>query len=185
MILDAYENALKIKPKKDHRFRIEHSTIVDDELIKRIKKIGAIPIPQPEFVYSSGDTYRKLYGDRADMIFPLKSFLDAGIKPAFSTDCPVVDEDPMLVLRSACRRQTTSGNYLGRDQAISLMDAIRMYTYNGAYASFDEDIKGSLEVGKLADFIILSKPILDTSIDDLCSIEVEETVVGGEVVYSK
>ncbi len=185
MILNAYENALTILPKEDHRFRIEHCAITDQELIGRIKALGVIPIPQPEFMYSSGDTYYKLYGDRVHMMFPLKSFLDAGIPCAFSTDCPVVEEDAMLVLRSAVKRESSTGRDVGKEQEISIMDAIRMYTMNGAYAAFEENQKGSLEKGKLADMIILSKPILDTAVDNLCSIEVEKTFIGGKVVYSK
>jgi predicted amidohydrolase YtcJ len=97
----------------------------------------------------------------------------------------VVEEDVMLVLRSAVKRESSTGRDVGKEQEISIMDAIRMYTMNGAYAAFEENQKGSLEKGKLADMIILSKPILDTAVDDLCSIEVEKTFIGGKVVYSK
>lgn len=185
MMLDAYENALSIMPRENHRHRIEHCAIVDEALIERIKKLGVIPIPQPDFLRSSGDTYRKFYGDRVDMMFPLKAFLDAGIPCALSTDGPVAGEEPMLVLYSACKRVTSSGQEMNRKQEVSLMEAIRMYTYNGAYAAFEEDIKGSLEVGKLADMVILSKPILDIPIDALPDVQVEKTIIGGEIVYSK
>jgi predicted amidohydrolase YtcJ len=183
MMLDAIENALNVKPVSDHRHRIEHCAIVDEGLIKRIKKLGVIPIPQPEFLRSSGDTYRTLYGDRVDLLFAAKSYLDGGVPAAFSTDCPVIDPLPFLGIYAACTRETLMGQPIGKDQIVSLLDAIRMYTWNGAFAAFEENIKGSIEVGKLADIIIASKPVLSIPLRELPNVKIDLTMIDGKVVY--
>lgn len=184
MIITGIENALKNCPREDHRHRIEHCGIVDDELIARIKKAGIVPISQPGFVYVNGESYLKYYSeDRVRMMMAIKSFLDAGVTVALSSDDPVVPCDPMMTLYAACTRRSARGNDICTEQAVKPLEALRMCTLNGAFASFEEKIKGSLEVGKLADFTVLSKPILDMDPHDYLSVKPEMTVIGGEIVW--
>ena len=110
--------------------------------------------------------------------------LDYGIIAAAGADAPCMEVNPMLGIWGAvARKDIVNGVECGVSQRIPLMDAIRMFTINGAYASFDEKIKGSLEVGKLADFIILKEDILKSPVDHLKDIQVEETYIDGKLVY--
>ena len=184
MVITGIETALKNEPRNDHRHRIEHCGIVDALLVERIKNAGIIPIPQPSFIYINGEIYFKFYGeDRVSMMMALKSFLDADIPVAISSDCPVVPCEPMMTLYAACTRKSAKGNDICREQAVKPLEAIRMYTLNGAYASFEEDIKGSLEVGKLADFTVLSGAILDMDPDNFMALKPVMTVIGGKIVW--
>lgn len=185
MIVDAIEKALKAHPRKDHRHRIEHCAMVNDELLNRIKALGIIPVPQPIFLYEFGDGYVRNYGDRSNRMFTCGSFIKKGILAAGSSDCPVTFANPLLNMHVAVNRQTQTGQVVGPDEKISLMDAIRMFTYNSAYVSFDEKIKGSLEVGKLADVIVLSEALLKVDPSKIKDVVVEKTYLDGELAYSR
>jgi predicted amidohydrolase YtcJ len=185
MVLNAYDEVFSKYPVKNARPRIEHCFITDEDLIERMRKLEVIPVAQPEFIYSSGDTYKRLYGDRVNYAFAARSFLDAGIPVAFSSDCPVTVPNPYAGLYGACLRKSTTGQSIGEQQRVSLLDALRMFTYNGAYASFEEDIKGSLETGKLADIIIASEPLLDIPLESLLDASTVMTMVNGEITYEK
>jgi predicted amidohydrolase YtcJ len=185
MVLDAIEKAFAAKPVEDARPRIEHCLFADKEIIRRCKELGVIPVPQTEFILSAGDAYIKIYGDRVNHAFPCKSFLDAGIKVAFSSDGPVSPPAPLMQMYAACTRLSSTGQPLGLDEAITLPQAIRMATSNGAYASCEEHIKGSLEPGKLADIIMLSRPILDGTLEDLKDTRVTLTMVGGKITHTE
>jgi predicted amidohydrolase YtcJ len=184
-LLDAYENAFRIKPNEDARFRIEHCAVIDDEIIDRIREMELVPVVQPVFMYSLGDTYNEFLGERAEYAMCAKSFLDKDIKVAFGTDCSICDANPFLNLYAACVRKTDTGAPIGQSQRVGILDAIRMYTYNSAYAAFEEDIKGSIEVGKLADIVIASRNLLETDPEDLRDVEVLMSMIDGEVVYRK
>ena len=185
MMIDAIEKALKAKPKKDHRHRIEHCAMVNDQLLDRIKALGIIPVPQPIFLYEFGDGYVRNYGERAHRMFTCGSYIKRGILAAGSSDCPVTFANPLLNMHVAINRQTQTGQVVGPDEKISVMDAIRMFTYNSAFVGFDEKIKGSLEVGKLADLIVLSEPILKANPEKIKDIVVEKTYLDGELVFYK
>ena len=185
MVLDAIEKAFASKAVDDPRPRIEHCLFADKEIVRRCKELGVIPVPQTEFLLSAGDAYIKIYGDRVKHAFPCKSFLDAGLKVAFSSDGPVSTPAPLLQMYAACTRLSDTGQPLGLDEAITLPQAIRMATFNGAYASREEHIKGSLEPGKLADIIVLSSPILDGTLEDLKETTVGLTMVGGKITYTE
>ena len=119
-------------------------------------------------------------------MFPLKSYRDKGIITALGSDAPVIEADPMIGIYSAMvRADKRSGVVAGEDQKVGLLDAIRMYTYNGAYASLEEDIKGSIEPGKLADMAVLSEDILSTPTDRIKSIKVDMTILDGKIVFER
>lgn len=183
MMLKAIEKANKLYPRKDARHRIEHAGLAAPDLVQRMKEQQVIPTPNPAFFYEYGDGYIKNYGERTNYMFPLRSYLEHGIKACITSDSPVTDVSPMRGLHSALTRLSQGGQVVGEDERISLMDAIRMYTMNPAYASFEEHVKGSIEVGKFADLIILDRSLLKADIDDILDIQVDATMIGGEILY--
>jgi len=185
MVVDCIEAALKQHPREDHRHRIEHSGITMPDLLERIERLGIIPIPNPAFFYEFGDGYLVNYGSRVDHMFPARSFLDAGIPAAAGSDSPVTSHNPLLGIHVAVNRNSQSGKDTGPGQRVTVPEAIRMFTINGARASFEEDLKGSIEPGKLADLVVLSDRILSVSEDKIKDLEVEQTMIGGEVVFER
>jgi predicted amidohydrolase YtcJ len=117
-------------------------------------------------------------------MYPARDFIDQGIIAAFGSDAPVTFLDPLLGIHAAVNRESIGGNVVGEKQRISVMEAIRAYTWNGAYASFEEGNKGSIEVGKLADFVILNRSILEEPIGRIKDLEVVLTMIDGKVLYN-
>ncbi|MDD2215850.1 MAG: amidohydrolase [Eubacteriales bacterium] len=186
MIVNAIEKALVAYPKEDHRHRIEHCAMINDDLLTRIQRLGIIPIANPIFLYEFGDGYMKNYGkERAFKMFTAKSFLNRGIMVAGSSDCPITFSNPILNMHLAINRETQTGQVINSEERVSIIEALRMFTYNGAYASFGEDRKGSIEVGKLADLAVLSQSLLDTPPENIKDITVDMTVIDGKIVYEK
>ncbi len=165
--------------------RIEHCGFVDPELLLRIKALGIMPIPQPTFIYDFGDGYLQDYGGRTRYMFACRSFLDHGIAAAASSDCPVTSPNPMLGIYTAMTRKTRSGQVVGPEQAVSLEEALRMYTVHGALASGEADRKGSLAAGRLADLAVLSDPILDVGTETIKDVWAVMTVVDGKIVFER
>jgi len=185
-VLDAYERVLTPCPRADHRYRIEHCGSPFGELLDRIVKMGVLPVPQPIFLNEGGDPYIKNLGaERAHQLYPLRDFLDAGLPISGSSDSPVSSFSPLKGIQTAVTRRTWDGQTLGPGQETTLTEALRMYTLNGAYASFEEHIKGSIKVGKLADFVVLEQDPFQSPLDELSDINVDMTIVGGEIVYQK
>jgi predicted amidohydrolase YtcJ len=186
LALDAIGEALKEKPKKDHRHRIEHASVLNEELIQRMKKLGVVASVQPPFIVSDGRWMLDRVGEeRAECVYPFKTLLEEGIKLAAGSDCPVEHMAPLLGIQAAVSRKVNPNYTFIPEQRISAEQAIRLYTLDAAYASFEENIKGSIETGKLADLVVLSDDPLRVPTDKIGEIEVEMTIVGGEIVYSK
>lgn len=185
MLLNTIEKANEKCPRPHARHRIEHAGLASYDLVQRMKSQHVIPTPNPAFIYEYGDGYLKNYGERTHHMFPLKDYLEEDIPAAITSDSPVTDFSPMRGIHTAMTRMSHSGNMVGEKQKISLLDAIRMYTINAAYASFDEKIKGSLETGKLADMIILDRSILHTEVDALLDVKVEHVMIGGSFEYQR
>lgn len=182
----AIERALAKCPKADHRNRIEHCGLTDEALIDRIKKAGIIPISNPGFFTINGSDYNRYYGERVNYMFAAKTYKEKDIITAFGSDCSVINENPMLGIYGAVTRKDMNKNEeCGGCQKISVLDAIRCYTYNGAYASFEENSKGSIEEGKLADLVVLSEDILKTKPEDIKDIKVDMTMIDGEILYTR
>lgn len=185
VILTSIERAIAQNP-RPCRHRIEHCGIVNDEILARIKKVGIVPVPNPGFFNENAEIYVKYYGDRVDYMFPLKSYIEQGIIAALGSDAPVIEADPMIGIYGALTRaDKVSGTVAGPCQCIDIMDAIRMYTYNGAYASLEEDIKGSIQPGMLADLVVLSENILETPREKIKSVKADLTMIDGEIVYTR
>ena len=185
-MVQSYENILKEYPREDHRHRIEHCGLTNEDIIAKIKKLGIVPVSNPSFITINAADYNRFYGDRVKYMFPLKSYLDNGIITAIGSDAPVTDPNPMMSIYGALlRRDYKTLSDCGTNQKVGIMDIIRMFTLNGAYVSFEEDIKGSLEVGKLADIIMLEDNILTYNAEDILNLKVDLTMVDGKVVYEK
>jgi predicted amidohydrolase YtcJ len=183
MWLTAVEHAQRVYPRADARHRIEHCGVCTPDLVKRIKDQAMIPGPNSAFIGLFGERYLKFYGERVESLFPCKSFLDAGIKSCIATDCSIVPENPMIGLYESVTRKSDEGSLVGGSQRIGLSDAIRMYTYNPAYASFSEKEFGSIEVGKFADLTLWSHEIMDKEPETLLENQCLMTMIGGKIVY--
>ena len=186
MIVNAVEKALKAYPRADHRHRIEHCGLTNPDLITRIAELGMVPVSNPAFITINGTDYNRYYGERVRGMFPLKSYLEAGVTTAIGSDAPITYPDPMNSLYGALnRKDRKTGELTGENQRVAVLDAVRMFTYNGAYASLEEQIKGSLEPGKLADVVILDQDLLTYPVEQIQDVTVRYTLVDGKVVYTK
>jgi predicted amidohydrolase YtcJ len=181
--LRVYERLQRENPRHDPRFRLEHCTVVNDDLIARIKSLGAIPTPFSTYVYYHGEKMRYYGTERLNHMFALRSFLDAGIRPTQASDYPPGEFIPMMALQSEVTRTDTKGNVWGPKQKITVEEAIRVGTINGAYASYEENIKGSIETGKLADLVVLGRDPLKENPSTLVTIPVERTMAGGRWTF--
>lgn len=179
MTLTAIENALAKTPKKDLRHRIEHASVLNEKLIERIKKLNLIASVQPHFTISDFWTINRLGTKRARWAYPFRTLMLRGIVATGSSDCPVEPINPLLGIYAAVTRKEN------QKEKITLNEALRMYTLNSAYASFEEDIKGSIEVGKLADLVVLSHDPEKVTPEKIKDIEVEMTIIDGKIVYTK
>lgn len=183
MLLDLYEQVLGKDPRPDARPRIEHCTVVSDGILKRMKKLGAIATPFCTYVYYHGEKM-KYYGEaRLERMFAQRSFLDHGIVSTGATDYECGPCEPLLGIQTCVTRTDATGKIWGGTQRVTVEEALRLYTHNGAYASFEERIKGTLAPGKLADFVVLGADPLQTDPLAIKDIPVEMTVVGGNAVY--
>jgi predicted amidohydrolase YtcJ len=186
VVLDAYENVLKIMPREDHRHRIEHFTMASPDLIERAKSLGIIPVVAATEVPFYGDAFIKNLGPkRAEWCYPLRSMLDSELPVALSTDRPFDPVgNPLFSVQAAVERKTRSGHVIGKAQCIRVEEAFRMHTNYAAFAAFEEKIKGSIELGKLGDFVVYPIDPFEVDIDELSQVPVTYTIVGGDVVYS-
>lgn len=183
MLLNCFEAALEAHPRENHRHRIEHAGVSAPDLLRRMADLGVVPIPNPAFIYDYGDSYVKNIGERVGHMFPARDQFDLKIIAAGASDSPVTDFNPLIGIHAAVNRQSKSGQVVGDNQRVSVMEGIRMFTWNGAYASFEEGIKGSIEPGKLADLVVLDGNILDTPKERIKEMKVEMTMIDGEIVY--
>ena len=179
-ILGVYEQIQKEVPKRDPRFRIEHCTLLNDGLIQRMRALQVIPAPFSCYVYFHGDVMHFYGEERTRHMFPMRSFLDAGLRPTDSSDYTASPSDPMMWLQSQLTRTDMKGKVWGDNQRITLEEAIRCGTVNGAYAAFEESLKGSIKPGLLADLVVLARDPFKADKSDLLKIKVERTMVGGE-----
>jgi predicted amidohydrolase YtcJ len=182
-ILGIYEQVQRENPRPDPRFRIEHCTLLNESLIKRMAALKVIPAPFSCYVYFHGDVMHFYGEERTRNMFPMRSFLDAGLRPTDASDYTASPSDPMMWLQSQLTRTDPKGNVWGGNQRITLEEAIRCGTLNGAYASFEENTMGSISVGKFADLIVLTKDPFKTEPAALMTVTVERTMVGGKWVY--
>ena len=180
-ILAAYGEAQESMPRPDARHRIEHCQTVRDDQLDRMKSLGVTPSFFVGHVYYWGDRHHDLFlgPDRAARISPLASALARGIRFTVHDDTPVTPVNPLQLVWVAAQRQTTGGRILGPAERISAEQALRAITADAAWQNHEENIKGTLEAGKLADFVVLDSNPLQTQPADLRKLRVLQTVVGG------
>jgi predicted amidohydrolase YtcJ len=182
-MLGVYEQLQREFPRRDPRFRLEHCTVVTPELVARIRAVGAIPIPFAGYVNFHGDVMHFYGDDRTNRMFAYRSFIDAGLRPPCSSDYTASPPAPMLWLYSLTTRRDPTGHVWGERQRITLKEALRSATLDGAYASFEEHEKGSIEPLKLADLVVLEQDPLAVPAEQWQDIKVERTMLGGKWVY--
>ena len=186
MVLAAYERALTAHPRPDARPRIEHCGICTPAILDRMRRLGVVAVPQPSFVYYLGDSYVANFSpEQLALSYPGRAWFDRGIVAAGSSDVPVVSCDPFVNLRSAVTRLTRDGQRMGPDQGVTVEEALRMFTLNGAHASYEEEDKGSITPGKLADLVVLDRDPRRVPPEELHTLRAELTVVDGRVVFER
>ncbi len=186
LILDAYEEAQRANPRPDPRHRIEHCSIVDIDTIRRIKKLGVVPIPGTSFLYYFRESYVNNLGmDRIRLAYAMKTYAHEGVVAAASSDAPVVSLSASVGLGMMMDRVDIGGVPVWPEESVGLEEAVRAYTVNGAYASHEESIKGTLKPGMLADVAIFETDLESLSPREISSVRVDHTILGGEIVYSR
>jgi len=186
MALDAIQNAQLKYPRDDPRHRIEHCTIINESILRSMRNLKVIALPFGSYLWQHGDKFMKYYGQkRSEIMFGHKSFLEAGVKVAGSSDHPAGLHPPLLGVQCMVTRKTPSGRVFGPSQKISIDEAFKMYTVYAAYASFEEHIKGSLTVGRLADMVVLNRDPWSVDPEDIGQIGVDMAILGGNIVYRK
>jgi len=183
MVLNAYERALDGHVGENPRYRLEHCSLINPSLLARIRKTGSIPLPFYTYAYFHGNKWTEYGEEKMEHMFAHRSFLDYGIPVAPASDYPPGPFEPMMAIQSMVTRQDTQGRVWGPSQRISVSEAMRVCTVHGAYSSFEEDTKGSLTAGKLADFVILDKDPHTVDPNSIIEIEVVRTVMGGRTTH--
>ena len=181
--LGIFERLQAERARTDPRFRLEHCTVINEDLVGRIRAVGAIPNPFSTYVYYHGEKMRHYGEERLNSMFAVRSFLDAGIPVTQTSDYPPGPFEPMMALQSAVTRRDSNGKLWGPNQRVSVAEALRVGTVNGAYASYEEDIKGSIEPGKLADLVVLGRDPHEVDPMEIIDIPIERTMIGGRWVF--
>jgi predicted amidohydrolase YtcJ len=193
-LLDAYENANRTTPLQGRRFTVTHGNFPNAQAIQRSKKLGVVYDVQPAWLYLDGPAIKDIFGaERMKDFQPLRSLIDAGIVVGGGSDHMIRFDPrqatnpyhPFLGMWIAVTRKMVDGDVLNPEQRITRMEALKMWTLNGAYLTFEEKNKGSIEPGKLADLAVITKNYATCPEDEIKDIEALRTVVGGKIVYDR
>ena len=183
MVLTAFERAQKLFPRADARPKITHCTLVNDDLLRRLKATGTVPAVFTTYAYYNPDKFR-FYGEELmKRCMAFRSLLDAGVPAATGSDFSPGPFAPLMGIQGMVTRTGWDGETWGANQRISVDEALRVNTLNGAYASREEAIKGSITPGKLADCVVLSEDLHTVDKEKIKDIQIVRTVVGGSTVY--
>jgi predicted amidohydrolase YtcJ len=183
MVLTAYERAQRLFPVPDPRPKITHCTLINDDLLRRIKQADAVPAPFTSYAYYNSDKFH-FYGEELmKRCMAFRSFLDAGIPVCAGSDFGPGPFAPLMGIQGMVTRTGWDGETWGANQRVSVDEALRINTLNGAHASFEEAIKGSIAPGKLADFLILAGDPHTVDPEKIKDITIVRTVTGGRTVY--
>jgi predicted amidohydrolase YtcJ len=183
MCLNAFERAQRDMPQADPRFRLEHCSLVNPDLLRRIRDVGAIPTPFYTYVYFHGNKWGEYGQEKMEWMFAHRRFLDHGIPVAAASDYPPGPFATLMGIQSMVTRTDMQGRVWGASQKITVEEALRVCTINGANAAFEEGIKGSIRAGKLGDFVILGDDPHTVDPFAIKDIEVVRTVVGGRTTH--
>jgi predicted amidohydrolase YtcJ len=183
MFLTAVERAQQLFPQPDTRPKITHCTLVNDDLVRRIKAVGAVPALFTSYAYYNSDKFH-FYGEPLmQHCMAFRSLLDAGVRAAAGSDFPPGPFDPRMAIQGMVTRTGWNGQTWGTSQRISVAEALAVNTINGAYNSHEEAVKGSISTGKFADFVMLSDDIFTIDKSKIKDVQIVRTVVGGKTVY--
>lgn len=184
--ITALEYALSKAPRANHRHRLEHCSVCPPRLMRRLKETGAMVVTQPPFIYYSGERYLATVplGD-LEWLYAIGSLRTSGIRVAASSDAPVVPFNPLVGMYAAVTRKTESKQTVLLHESISALEALKSYTIDAAYASFEEKIKGSISQDKLADLVVLSEDPTTVPPERIKEIKVLTTILDGKVVWQK
>jgi predicted amidohydrolase YtcJ len=182
-VLTAYERAQRAFPVADARPKITHCTLINDDLVRRIKALGAIPTPFTTYAYYNTDKFAFYGEDLMKRAMAYRSFIDAGVIAAAGSDFPPGPIAPLMGIQGMVTRTGWNGEVWGANQRITVDEALRINTLNGAWSTHEERIKGSLARGKWADFVVLAEDPHAVSPDKIKDIEIVRTVVAGNAVY--
>jgi len=189
MALAAFDKTLSANWRDDHRHRIEHfgNWAITAERIEVARRLGIVAVPNLSFMHAIMPPVRSFIGtERLRGAFGLKTMLGAGLRVITGSDGPgFFPTDPLRDIGIATSRQTLEGDVVEAQEAITPLQALRMCTIEAAWAGFDEREKGSIELGKLADFAVLEHNPLETAADRIGSIEVDATISGGKLVFQR
>lgn len=183
MVLTAFERAQRLFPRTDARPKITHCTLVNDDLLRRIKAAGAVPAVFTTYAYYNADKFHFYGEERMKWSMAYRSFLDAGIPAAAGSDFSPGPFAPLMGIQGMVTRTGWNGETWGANQRISVDEALQVNTINGAYNSHEEAIKGSISPGKLADFVVLADDPHTVEKGKIKDIEIVRTVVGGSTAY--
>jgi predicted amidohydrolase YtcJ len=185
LTLDAFEEAMNANPRPDPRHRIEHCVLTTPEQTQRMRDLGVVVSTQPQFLRTGGDGYAALFGEeRARRAIVTREWLEAGIPVALGSDAPSTPwYTPLITLFGAMTRITASNNFHEPDQAMTIQEALRAHTMGSAYAGHEEEIKGSIEVGKMADLVVWSQDPYTAPMQGFWQIPIDMTFVDGQPVY--
>jgi predicted amidohydrolase YtcJ len=185
LTLDAFEEAMNANPRPDPRHRIEHAVITRPRSTQRMKDLGVIVSTQPQFIRLGGDGYADLLGEeRARRAIVTREWLDNGVIVALGSDAPSTPwNTPQATLIGSVTRATFTNERHEPAQALTIQEAFRAHTMGAAYAEFAEDVKGSIEEGKLADLVVWSGDPYRATMKQLWEMIAEVTLVGGEIVH--
>jgi len=182
-VLDSYAAVMKELNLTDARFRIVHAGISTPAIQKRLADLHVLVDGNPPFVYWIGSWFKKYGPERVRWSYPAKSYIENGVIEAAGSDVPVTPLSPWWGIWAAvARKDLATGEVLAPEERLTISEALRLYTYNGAYAGFEEKTKGTLEPGKLADFIVVDRDALSVPTEQLKDVQVLATYVGGERV---
>ncbi len=183
MVLKAYERVLEKWPDPNRRHRIEHCSLVNPDLVRRIKACGCIPTPFWTYIHFHGEKWAQYGEEKMRWMMAHRSFLDAGIRVPGASDYTPGPFEPLMAIQSMVTRKDYAGRVWGANQKVTVDEALTIATLNGAYASSEETLKGSITPGKLADFVVLEQDPHDVDPDQIKNIRVNRTVVGGKTMY--
>jgi predicted amidohydrolase YtcJ len=186
LALDTFEEAQRRHPRPDVRHRIEHAGITRPEQVGRMARLGVTPVPQHRFLHDIGDTMLAAVGaSRAPYLYRHAQLLAAGIRVPGSSDRPVAEGAPLAGMQSMVERLSSSGVRIGADERVDAITALRAYTLDSAWVAGEEQTRGSLAPGKLADFVLLDQDITAVASSDIASTQVIATVAGGELTHGE
>jgi predicted amidohydrolase YtcJ len=184
--LDAFAAAQQKLPRAEARHRIEHAGMVRPDQLSRFASLGITPVPQPHFLFEVGDTMAAAVGpERVPWLYRHKSFLDLGVRVPGSSDRPVASGAPLLGMQSMVTRRSSGGTTVSPQERVDAVTALRAYTVDAAWTAGEEDRRGTLESGKLADFVFLSAHPADVAAEEIGRIAVLATVLGGSCVFGQ